>query len=77
MQHIALRSLYDDGDEGLSLGESRYDHDTAAGRFVDESTETGLRYINPNLIIPLEEVWLTKRNANGQGSARADGDGEV
>ena len=77
MKYIALRSLYDDSNDGLSLGESRYDHDTAAGRLVDDSTETGLRYINPNLIIPLEEVWLSKRNANGQGSVRADGDGEV
>ena len=77
MKFIALRSLYDDGGDGLSLGESRYDHDTAAGRFVDESEETGLRYINPNLIIPLEEVWLTKRDTNGHGSAGTNGDGEV
>ena len=61
----------------ISLGESRYDTETAAGRLVDDSSETGLRYINPNLIVPLEEVWLTKRNANGQGASRPDGDGEV
>ena len=77
MKYIALRSLDEDGVERISLGESRYDTETAAGRLVDDSSETGLRYINPSLIIPLEEVWLTKRNANGRDPSRANGDGEV
>ena len=65
MKFIALRSLHEDLSLTAEPGESRYDSETIRGRTVDESEETGLRYINPNLIIPLEEVWLAKKRANG------------
>jgi hypothetical protein len=67
MTFIALRSLHDEDDESepISLSESRYASETRHGRVVDESEETGLRFINPNLISPLEEVWVSKRKANG------------
>ncbi|KAL8699925.1 MAG: hypothetical protein Q9224_001198, partial [Gallowayella concinna] len=66
MKFIALRSLGSKPPFGdASPGESRYDLDTDRGRAIDEDDETGLRYINPNLIIPLEEVWLAKSRANG------------
>lgn len=66
MKFIALRSLGSNPPFGdVSPGESRYEHETDRGRAVDEDDETGLRYINPSLIIPLEEVWLAKSRANG------------
>ena len=53
MKFIALRSINRDGRfDGTDRGESRYDSETDHGRTVDESPETGRRFINPNLIIP-------------------------
>lgn len=72
MKFIALRSLNSNAPFGdVAPGESRYELDTGHGRFVDEDDETGLRYINPSLVIPLEEVWLAKDRPNG--SSHADG----
>ena len=72
MKFIALRSLDSSAPFGdVSPGESRYERETDRGRAVDEDDETGLRYINPNLIIPLEEVWIAKSRANG--SHQVDG----
>lgn len=66
MKFIALRSLHSKAPFGdTSPGESRYERETDRGRAVDEDDETGLRYINPNLIIPLEEIWLATTHANG------------
>lgn len=66
MKFIALRSLHRDEIPGaVAPGESRYDSETAHGRDVDEDEETGLRFINPSLIIPLEDMWIAKEPANG------------
>ncbi|KAL8886983.1 MAG: hypothetical protein Q9215_005376 [Flavoplaca cf. flavocitrina] len=66
MKFIALRSLDSRPPFGNAApGESRYERETDHGRAVDEDDETGLRYINPSLVIPLEEVWLAKNRANG------------
>ncbi|KAL8731522.1 MAG: hypothetical protein Q9166_003368 [cf. Caloplaca sp. 2 TL-2023] len=66
MKFIALRSLDSKTPFGdISPGESRYERETDRGRAVDEDDETGLRYINPSLVIPLEEVWLANSRANG------------
>ncbi|KAL8851836.1 MAG: hypothetical protein Q9221_003262 [Calogaya cf. arnoldii] len=66
MKFIALRSLHSKAPfNDVPVGESRYALETDHGRAVDEDDETGLRYINPSLIIPLEEVWLAKSRANG------------
>ena len=67
MSFIALRSLKGDDDaEPIVLGESRYANDTDnGGAVVDESTETGLRYINPSLILLLEDAWVSKRQSRG------------
>ncbi|KAL8938060.1 MAG: hypothetical protein Q9211_003391 [Gyalolechia sp. 1 TL-2023] len=68
MRFIALRSLHSEAPFGdVSPGESRYERETDRGRAVDEDDETGLRYVNPNLVIPLEEIWLAKPPANGSG----------
>ena len=66
MKFIAIRSLIHDPPFGaLAEGESRYESETSRGRDVDEDQETGLRYINPSLVSPLEDVWLAKKPTNG------------
>ena len=80
MKFIAIRSLNHDPPFGaLSEGESRYDSETSYGRDVDEDSETGLRYINPSLVIPLDDVWLAKDRPNGTQHSGTDGvnEGEV
>lgn len=59
MKFIALRSI----DRGNILDlptppESTWDRDTDYGRHVDTDPQTGLRYINPNLVRPLETIWI-------------------
>ncbi|KAL8705724.1 MAG: hypothetical protein Q9201_001158 [Fulgogasparrea decipioides] len=77
MNFIALRSLDSKAPFGnVSPGESRYERETDRGRAVDEDEETGLRYINPNLVIPLEEVWLAKGRANGSSHMNGPPDEE-
>ena len=69
MKFIAIRSLTHDPPFGaLAHGESRYENETSGGRDVDEDQETGLRYINPSLITPLEDLWLAKGRTNGSVS---------
>lgn len=76
MQFIALRSLHRDDIPGaVTPGDSRYDSETSHGRDVDEDEETGLRFINPSLIIPLEDMWIAKEPANGgSGDGHQEGD---
>ena len=73
MKFIALRSLHKEGlPDSNDLGESRYASESDHGRTVDEDQETGLRYINPSLIIPLEEMWVAKRQPDGEGNGREE-----
>lgn len=68
MKFIAIRSLTHEPPFGaVPQGESRYESETTRGRDIDEDEETGLRYINPNLILPLEDVWLAKGRTDGSG----------
>ena len=72
MKFIAIRSLTRDPPFGaVPPGESRYDSETAYGRALDETEETGVRYINPSLNAPLEELWI-RDTSNGHGD-QADG----
>ena len=78
MKFIALRSLHRDGDhsseDAVEPFEARYDSETGRGRAVDEDDITGLRFINPSLVIPLEEMWVAKKPANGNSNQpTADG----
>lgn len=73
MKFIAIRSLTRDPPFGaVPPGQSRYDSDTAYGRIVDENESTGLRYINPSLVVPLEEMWIRDRS-NGHGDGAENG----
>ena len=80
MKFIAIRSLTHESPlGGLQPSESRYEADTAGRRNVDESDETGLRYMNPSLVLPLEEAWLPKQgqDAEAEGVRSAElGGGE-
>ena len=69
MTYIALRSI-DRTPAVLELpppSESAWDRDTDRGRAVDTNPETGLRYINPNLVVPLEKLWVKKTGARTHG----------
>ena len=78
MKFIAIRSLNHDPPFGaIPQGQTRYDSETSGGRDVDEDEGTGLRYINPSLIVPLEDVWLAKKrdersDQNGGGSGEEE-----
>lgn len=81
MQFIAIRSLKWTSpftEDGVQPSESRYDRETDRGRHVDEGEETGLRYMNPSLVIPLEDVWLPKTLEEQRDSQqqRSDSNGE-
>lgn len=72
MEFIALRSLKSEGVPEAAMGESRYDGDAAGGRAVDESEETGLRYMNPSVLVPLEDAWVGKQRSNRTNGSRDD-----
>ena len=59
MKFIALRSI---GSQDMvsipPLPQSRWDAETDQGRTVDTDPVTGVRYINPNLVAPLEKPWI-------------------
>ena len=78
MRFIAIRSLNHDPPFGaIPQSESRYESETSRGRDVDEDDETGLRYVNPSLILPLEDIWLAKKhadNSNGTGVGASNED---
>ncbi|KIX93864.1 uncharacterized protein Z520_10489 [Fonsecaea multimorphosa CBS 102226] len=61
MRFIALRSIDRPGTPQLPTPpEPAWDRDTEYGRTVDTDPESGLRYINPNLVQPLETLWIRK-----------------
>jgi calcium permeable stress-gated cation channel len=65
MKFIALRSI--GRDDLLSLPtppESRWDAETDWGRNVDTDPESGLRYVNPSLVAPLEKIWINDAGVN-------------
>jgi len=57
MTYIALRSIRRAEHADDEARVSRYDRE-APPTTVDESRESGLRFINPNLVIPLEQPWI-------------------
>lgn len=74
MWFIALRSIDKPLPQSMSTPpDSPWDRATDHGRTVDNSDETGLRYVNPNLVVPLETMWVRKP---GQGATAATDDVE-
>ncbi|OCK73587.1 DUF221-domain-containing protein [Lepidopterella palustris CBS 459.81] len=85
MTFIALRSLRraehsDLGSDILEeslLSEHRYSSETRNRQTVDEARESGLRFINPSLIMSLENVWVADKSArdgNASVAPRPNGD---
>ncbi|CAO2649135.1 Nn.00g100840.m01.CDS01 [Neocucurbitaria sp. VM-36] len=77
MKFIALRSLRnpeqsdlgrDVQEEAVSSG--REGRIVPAGRLtLDEARESGQRFVNPSLVMPLNEVWLLNKHARLQGGS--------
>lgn len=64
MKYIALSSIYRSDQIDLPTPvEPRWHHETNQGRLVDTGSETGMRYINPSVSAPLEELLVDKRVA--------------
>ncbi|GAB7337690.1 hypothetical protein MBLNU457_g2977t2 [Dothideomycetes sp. NU457] len=85
MKYIALKSVrlaehadfgYTDEDLPEDMARWRYDSETDGGRHVDESRETGLRFVNPSLIAPLEPVWIADKSVPNADEYRDNVDGE-
>lgn len=85
MKFIALRSLRHA--EHLDLGQGhqeelysprrRYMPRLRASLTIDEARESGLRFINPSLIMSLDDVWIADKNArSGYSSATPSTNGE-
>lgn len=73
MKFIALRSLHQKGlPDANALGESRFDAETDGGRNVDGGEDQGLRYVNPSLVVPLQEMWVVKGRGNGENGENAE-----
>lgn len=58
------RNVWADGD-GAEL---RYHRETRTrhGHAVDESADTGLRFINPSLVSPLNGIWIADKKPTGE-----------
>ncbi|KAI9850566.1 MAG: hypothetical protein M1838_005416 [Thelocarpon superellum] len=73
-QYIALRSIQRDGHHhtespdtmsASALSQSqRQRSDTADGSTIDEERERGQNFVNPNLISPLEDIWIAKKQVD-------------
>ena len=62
MRFIALRSLHEAQDEAHSLSDSRMEEMSVNRSSLDDD-ESNWRFVNPNLVIPLEDVWIAKASA--------------
>ena len=71
MKFIALRSLHRDDVDSVEPMEPRYDSETGGGRAADEDDITGLRFVNPSLVIPLEEMWVAQKPAQSNGPSES------
>ena len=64
MRFIALRSLHESEDDVLSMSESRNEENmNVVGTHTVDGDESNWAFFNPNLTIPLEDVWISKENA--------------
>jgi len=58
-RYIALRAIADDTG-GAGTGGLRDPESAVTEMTVDEHREQGLEFINPNLVVPLNDVWVKK-----------------
>jgi len=84
MKFIALRSLRspEQSDLGRNVQEEAVAYGQAGlrtvGRLtVDEARERGLRFENPSLIMPLDDVWLLNRHGRPQNGSHGSGSNDA
>lgn len=58
-RYIALRAITDDTG-GAGARSPRDPESTVTGMTVDEHMEQGHEFINPNLVVPLDDTWVKK-----------------
>ncbi|KAI9674450.1 MAG: hypothetical protein M1817_001788 [Caeruleum heppii] len=70
-QYIALNSIRRNSDAGRNgagpdadRSHGRDESEATGTSTLDEERERGLEFINPNLISPLEDVWVAKRSVD-------------
>jgi len=83
MRYIALRSIRKAEHGDPDAAARRYEYDTQNHQTVDESRESGLGFINPNLVVSyvlqasqstlanicrLENVWIADKSARPENS---------
>ena len=68
---IALRSLHETHDEAMSLSGSRYE-ERSSQRAARTEDDLSTKFINPSLVVHLEDVWIAKANARS-ALQQADG----
>ncbi|KAF2206019.1 DUF221-domain-containing protein [Delitschia confertaspora ATCC 74209] len=74
MKYIALRSLRraEHSDLGRAVQEEafvsngRHRHIPGGRQTLDEARESGLRFENPSLIMPLDDVWIVDKRARSE-----------
>jgi len=66
-RYIALRAIVDD----TGGARARDPESVVTEITVDESREQGLQFINPNLVVPLDDVWVKKMARGYYGGSRA------
>ena len=78
---IALRSLRETHEEAMSVGGSRYEEAAHRSRDVSrdasrdrEVEEVNARFINPSLVVSLEDVWVSKARHGSTSEAVNGGD---
>ncbi|KAF2740394.1 DUF221-domain-containing protein [Polyplosphaeria fusca] len=84
MKFIALRSLRraEHSDLGRDIQEEAFAPEREAWaqegqmQTLDEARERGLRFENPSLIMPLDDVWIVNKSARVDGSSAASANGE-
>lgn len=67
MKFIALRSIRRAEHANMESSHQRYLTEMRNPQTVDEARETGLRFINPSIIAPLENVWIVDKTTRAEG----------
>lgn len=72
------RNAWAEASSGANLRYFRETRISRARPAVDESDETGLRFMNPSLVAPLDGLWIADKNFQRESgeNARTEGDGQ-
>ncbi|KAI4918233.1 hypothetical protein J4E90_002614 [Alternaria incomplexa] len=75
MKFIALRSLRspEQSELGRDVQEEAVANGQAGRLTLDEARERGLRFQNPSIIMPLDDVWLLQKHGRPQNGSHGSG----